>query len=72
MRRFTHLFSLGAPPVDPCQLERPQGRGLELDSRSLKRLELGALLHDIGKIGIPPSFMLLSPCSAKPFSRPQS
>jgi diguanylate cyclase (GGDEF)-like protein len=29
------------------------GRRLELDERSLKRLELGALLHDIGKIGIP-------------------
>jgi HD-GYP domain-containing protein (c-di-GMP phosphodiesterase class II) len=29
------------------------GRELGLDERSLKRLELGALLHDIGKIGIP-------------------
>jgi diguanylate cyclase (GGDEF)-like protein len=29
------------------------GRRLELDEYSLKRLELGALLHDIGKIGIP-------------------
>jgi diguanylate cyclase (GGDEF)-like protein len=29
------------------------GRRLELDEPSLKRLELGALLHDIGKIGIP-------------------
>jgi diguanylate cyclase (GGDEF)-like protein len=29
------------------------GRALGLDDRSLKRLELGALLHDIGKIGIP-------------------
>jgi HD-GYP domain-containing protein (c-di-GMP phosphodiesterase class II) len=29
------------------------GRGLSLDESSLKRLELGALLHDIGKIGIP-------------------
>jgi diguanylate cyclase (GGDEF)-like protein len=29
------------------------GRGLDLDESSLKRLELGALLHDIGKIGIP-------------------
>ncbi len=29
------------------------GRELGLDERTLKRLELGALLHDIGKIGIP-------------------
>jgi HD-GYP domain-containing protein (c-di-GMP phosphodiesterase class II) len=29
------------------------GRALGLDDRPLKRLELGALLHDIGKIGIP-------------------
>ena len=29
------------------------GDELELDTRGLKRLELGALLHDIGKIGIP-------------------
>jgi diguanylate cyclase (GGDEF)-like protein len=29
------------------------GRELGLDDRALKRLELGALLHDIGKIGIP-------------------
>jgi len=29
------------------------GRELELDRDSLKRLELGALFHDIGKIGIP-------------------
>jgi diguanylate cyclase (GGDEF)-like protein len=29
------------------------GEGLGLDSRQLKRLELGALFHDIGKIGIP-------------------
>jgi diguanylate cyclase (GGDEF)-like protein len=29
------------------------GRELGLDELSLKRLELGALLHDIGKIGIP-------------------
>jgi HD-GYP domain-containing protein (c-di-GMP phosphodiesterase class II) len=29
------------------------GQGLGLDSRALKRLELGALFHDIGKIGIP-------------------
>jgi diguanylate cyclase (GGDEF)-like protein len=29
------------------------GRELELDRESMKRLELGALFHDIGKIGIP-------------------
>jgi diguanylate cyclase (GGDEF)-like protein len=29
------------------------GRELGLDDRGLKRLELGALLHDIGKLGIP-------------------
>ncbi len=29
------------------------GAELELDGRALKRLELGALFHDIGKIGIP-------------------
>jgi HD-GYP domain-containing protein (c-di-GMP phosphodiesterase class II) len=29
------------------------GDELDLDNRGLKRLELGALLHDIGKIGIP-------------------
>jgi diguanylate cyclase (GGDEF)-like protein len=29
------------------------GRELGLSARALKRLELGALLHDIGKIGIP-------------------
>jgi HD-GYP domain-containing protein (c-di-GMP phosphodiesterase class II) len=29
------------------------GRELELDRNSMKRLELGALFHDIGKIGIP-------------------
>jgi diguanylate cyclase (GGDEF)-like protein len=29
------------------------GAGLGLDAKALKRLELGALFHDIGKIGIP-------------------
>ena len=29
------------------------GEGLGLDGRQLKRLELGALFHDIGKIGVP-------------------
>ncbi len=33
------------------------GRGIGLDGRGLKRLELGALFHDIGKIGIPESIL---------------
>jgi diguanylate cyclase (GGDEF)-like protein len=33
------------------------GQGLGLDGRSLKRLELGALFHDIGKIGIPEAIL---------------
>jgi len=33
------------------------GRELELDRDALKRLELGALFHDIGKIGIPSSIL---------------
>src|SRR5918994_134450 len=34
------------------------GRELGLDGEALKRLELGALFHDIGKIGIPNSVLL--------------
>jgi diguanylate cyclase (GGDEF)-like protein len=34
------------------------GAELGLDGESLKRLELGALFHDIGKIGIPNSILL--------------
>jgi diguanylate cyclase (GGDEF)-like protein len=34
------------------------GRELRLDAKTLKRLELGALFHDIGKIGIPTSILL--------------
>ncbi|MEJ7567167.1 MAG: diguanylate cyclase [Gaiellaceae bacterium] len=34
------------------------GEELELDADTLKRLELGALFHDIGKIGIPNSVLL--------------
>ncbi len=34
------------------------GAGLGLDTRQLKRLELGALFHDIGKIGIPEHILL--------------
>ena len=33
------------------------GEELELGAQPLKRLELGALFHDIGKIGIPPSIL---------------
>ena len=33
------------------------GRELGLDTRALKRLELGALFHDIGKIGIPEAIL---------------
>ncbi len=33
------------------------GEGLGLDGPSLKRLELGALFHDIGKIGIPETIL---------------
>ena len=33
------------------------GVGLGLDGRALKRLELGALFHDIGKIGIPEAIL---------------
>jgi diguanylate cyclase (GGDEF)-like protein len=34
------------------------GSELGLDAKDLKRLELGALFHDIGKIGIPASILL--------------
>ena len=33
------------------------GKGLGLDAQQLKRLELGALFHDIGKIGIPEAIL---------------
>jgi diguanylate cyclase (GGDEF)-like protein len=33
------------------------GRELGLDARAVKRLELGALFHDIGKIGIPEAIL---------------
>jgi diguanylate cyclase (GGDEF)-like protein len=36
------------------------GRELGLDAPALKRLELGALFHDIGKIGIPSAILLKS------------
>jgi diguanylate cyclase (GGDEF)-like protein len=34
------------------------GEELELEPRALKRLELGALFHDIGKIGVPAAILL--------------
>jgi HD-GYP domain-containing protein (c-di-GMP phosphodiesterase class II) len=34
------------------------GRELGFDGAALKRLELGALFHDIGKIGVPTSILL--------------
>ena len=34
------------------------GGELGLDAAALKRLELGALFHDIGKIGVPTSILL--------------
>ena len=33
------------------------GRELGMDARALKRLELGALFHDIGKIGVPEAIL---------------
>jgi HD-GYP domain-containing protein (c-di-GMP phosphodiesterase class II) len=33
------------------------GRELGLDPKALKRLELGALFHDIGKIGVPEAIL---------------
>jgi diguanylate cyclase (GGDEF)-like protein len=44
------------------------GRRLELDEATLKRLELGALFHDIGKIGIP-SEILTKPGPLTPEER---
>jgi GAF domain-containing protein len=44
------------------------GEELGLDTAALKRLELGALLHDIGKIGIP-SELLLKPGPLTPEER---
>ena len=34
------------------------GEELGLDAAELKRVELGALFHDIGKIGIPASILM--------------
>ena len=41
-----------------CDMAIEVGRKLGLDPRRLKRLELGALFHDIGKIGIPASILM--------------
>jgi HD-GYP domain-containing protein (c-di-GMP phosphodiesterase class II) len=41
-----------------CDMAIEVGRELGLDPRRLKRLELGALFHDIGKIGIPASILM--------------
>jgi HD-GYP domain-containing protein (c-di-GMP phosphodiesterase class II) len=44
------------------------GHRLELDDQAMKRLELGALFHDIGKIGIP-SEILTKPGALTPEER---
>ena len=41
-----------------CDMAIDVGRELGLDTARLKRLELGALFHDIGKIGIPASILM--------------
>jgi len=41
-----------------CDMAIEVGRKLGLDGARLKRLELGALFHDIGKIGIPASILM--------------
>ncbi|HJX75047.1 MAG TPA: HD domain-containing phosphohydrolase, partial [Gaiella sp.] len=41
-----------------CDMAIEVGRELGLDPKGLKRLELGALFHDIGKIGIPASILM--------------
>ena len=41
-----------------CDMAIEVGRELGLDEARLKRLELGALFHDIGKIGIPASILM--------------
>ena len=41
-----------------CDMAIEVGRELGLDGARLKRLELGALFHDIGKIGIPASILM--------------
>ena len=41
-----------------CDLALQVGEELGLDADELKRVELGALFHDIGKIGIPASILM--------------
>jgi diguanylate cyclase (GGDEF)-like protein len=41
-----------------CDMAIEVGTALGLDSDRLKRVELGALFHDIGKIGIPASILM--------------
>ena len=41
-----------------CDMSIEVGRELGLDAVHLKRVELGALFHDIGKIGIPASILM--------------
>jgi diguanylate cyclase (GGDEF)-like protein len=41
-----------------CDTAIDVGRALGLDAVRLKRIELGALFHDIGKIGIPASILM--------------
>jgi diguanylate cyclase (GGDEF)-like protein len=41
-----------------CDTSVEVGRELGLDAKDLKRVELGALFHDIGKIGIPASILM--------------
>ncbi|HEY7179426.1 MAG TPA: HD domain-containing phosphohydrolase, partial [Gaiella sp.] len=41
-----------------CDMAIEVGRELGLDARRLKRVELGALFHDIGKIGIPAAILM--------------
>jgi diguanylate cyclase (GGDEF)-like protein len=43
---------------DITDMALEMGHAMGLDARSLKRLELGALFHDIGKIGIPSQILL--------------
>jgi HD-GYP domain-containing protein (c-di-GMP phosphodiesterase class II)/putative methionine-R-sulfoxide reductase with GAF domain len=40
-----------------CDMALLVGEELGLDPEQLKRVELGALFHDIGKIGVPPSIL---------------
>ena len=41
-----------------CDMASEVGRQLGLEAARLKRLELGALFHDIGKIGIPAAILM--------------